>query len=126
MSEISRRINAFFSVATRQEVVDILKEIILTDRQAEIFELFYIKHKSTVAIADREIKDKLQSTEDFFRRYEETKKPMYHRLAMEELHQGEMMIKEAGEKMSPAEYQEHMKCMEDWYISLHHKLNGVK
>ena len=74
----------------------------------------------------KEIKDKLEQVEASYNRYENTKRDIYHKFAMEDLHQAELMIKDTGEKMTGTDYQNKMKCYEDWYISLHHKLNGVK
>ena len=52
MSEQSKAINLFFSLADRNEVDQLLSKIILTDRQYMIFEMKYLKGKDINFIAD--------------------------------------------------------------------------
>ena len=47
-----RRINHWFSKATRSDVNDLLGKIILSERQTRIFEMFYLKRQSIGFIAD--------------------------------------------------------------------------
>ena len=52
MSELSRRVNRFFSTALRSQVKEIKDEIILTERQQRIFDMFYVEKKDINFIAD--------------------------------------------------------------------------
>lgn len=45
MSETVKNINSFFKTALRCEVNGLLEELALSDRQARIFEMFYIQKK---------------------------------------------------------------------------------
>jgi len=47
-----RRINAWFSNATRADVNRLLSAVIFSDRQTEIFEMFYLKKQNICFIAD--------------------------------------------------------------------------
>lgn len=51
MSKI-RAVNSFFKTAIKPEVDKLKEDIILSDRQDEIFTMFYIKHKDIGYIAD--------------------------------------------------------------------------
>ena len=52
MYSIVRTINAYFKIATRADVNDLLSKIILSERQQRIFEMFYIKRQNIGFIAD--------------------------------------------------------------------------
>lgn len=52
MYSIVRTINAYFKIATRADVNDLLSKIILSERQTRIFEMFYIKRQNIGFIAD--------------------------------------------------------------------------
>ena len=52
MSAITRKINEFFRKAVKKDVDKIKSEIILSERQQQIFEMFYIKKQSIDFIAD--------------------------------------------------------------------------
>lgn len=49
---IVRTINAYFKIATRADVNELLSKIILSDRQMKIFEMFYEKRQNIGYIAD--------------------------------------------------------------------------
>jgi len=52
MHSIVRTINAYFKIATRADVNDLLSKIILSERQQRIFEMFYLKRQNIGFIAD--------------------------------------------------------------------------
>ncbi len=52
MSKIIKKINDFFRKAVKKDVDKISSEIILSDRQKQIFEMFYIQRKNIDFIAD--------------------------------------------------------------------------
>ena len=52
MYSIIRTINAYFKIATRADVNELLSKIILSERQTRIFEMFYIKRQNIGFIAD--------------------------------------------------------------------------
>lgn len=52
MSEKSRRVNAFFKNASKADVNKIMEDVLFSDRETEIFTLFYIKRKDVPFIAD--------------------------------------------------------------------------
>lgn len=52
MHSIVRTINAYFKIATRADVNELLSKIILSDRQTRIFEMFYLKRQNIGFIAD--------------------------------------------------------------------------
>lgn len=52
MSKIVRKINKFFQTAIKKDVLYIKDELILTERQNKIFDLFYIQKKQIDFIAD--------------------------------------------------------------------------
>ena len=52
MYSIVRTINAYFKIATRADVNELLSKIILSERQTRIFEMFYIKRQNIGFIAD--------------------------------------------------------------------------
>lgn len=52
MHSIVRTINAYFKIATRADVNDLLSKIILSERQTRIFEMFYLKRQNIGFIAD--------------------------------------------------------------------------
>lgn len=47
-----KQINLFFKSATKENVDSILEQIILSDRQKTIFEMFYLRKKDIGYIAD--------------------------------------------------------------------------
>ena len=49
---IVQTINAYFKIATRADVNDLLSKIILSERQQRIFEMFYLKRQNIGLIAD--------------------------------------------------------------------------
>ena len=49
---IVQTVNAYFKIATRADVNDLLSKIILSERQTRIFEMFYIKRQNIGFIAD--------------------------------------------------------------------------
>lgn len=52
MNSIVRTVNAYFKIATRADVNELLSKIILSERQMRIFEMFYIKRQNIGFIAD--------------------------------------------------------------------------
>lgn len=52
MSATVRKINDWFRNANRYDVNELLEKIILSDRQARIFEMFYLKRQNIGFIAD--------------------------------------------------------------------------
>lgn len=52
MSATTRKINSWFRNATRADVNELLLKIILSERQARIFEMFYLKRQDIGFIAD--------------------------------------------------------------------------
>ena len=52
MSDTSRAVNAFFRDALRKDVENLSYELMLTDRQDMILQLFYIRRKDINYIAD--------------------------------------------------------------------------
>ena len=52
MSETVKSINAFFKTSLRSDVDDLLSKLALSDRQARIFEMFYVQKKDILFIAD--------------------------------------------------------------------------
>ncbi len=52
MLEAVRKVNSYFKSATRAEVDNLLSQIILSERQADIFDMYYIKKKDVGFIAD--------------------------------------------------------------------------
>ena len=53
MSAESRKINEFFQNARKSEVDKLLSDIIFTDRQNRIFDMFYIRKNDVNFIADK-------------------------------------------------------------------------
>ena len=49
---IVRTINAYFKIATRADVNELLSKIILSERQTRVFEMFYLKRQNIGFIAD--------------------------------------------------------------------------
>lgn len=47
-----KTINSWFRTATRADVNNLLNEIILSERQSRIFDMFYLKKQSICFIAD--------------------------------------------------------------------------
>lgn len=47
-----RQINAWFRDVTKDDINSLLEKIVLSDRQLEVFEMFYIKRKNIGFIAD--------------------------------------------------------------------------
>ena len=66
MSELSKKINQFFRLATRKEVQEIKDKIYVSDHLEQVFNMYYLQHKSIGYIADitgygeRKIKADLQ------------------------------------------------------------------
>ena len=52
MSATVRKINEWFKNANRYDVNELLEKIILSERQARIFEMFYLKRQNIGFIAD--------------------------------------------------------------------------
>ena len=52
MSAIIRNINKFFRKAIKKDIDEIKSELILSERQQQIFEMFYIKKQNIDFIAD--------------------------------------------------------------------------
>lgn len=52
MSKDSIKVNAYFKAAIKKDVDFIKDNIILTDRQSKIFEMYYIQKQSICFIAD--------------------------------------------------------------------------
>lgn len=52
MSDTIKNINAFFRTALRSELDELLDKIALSDRQSQIFEMFYVQRKDIGFIAD--------------------------------------------------------------------------
>lgn len=52
MSEQVKVVNRFYKTALRKEVEKIDAEIVLTDRQREIYRMYYLEHKDAGLIAD--------------------------------------------------------------------------
>ena len=52
MSELVRKVNAFFKTALRSEIETVKAGIILSARQEQIFEMYYIKKQDVGFIAD--------------------------------------------------------------------------
>lgn len=47
-----RAINKFFRLVKKSELDNIMSEVILSDRQKEVFDMFYLKRKNIGYIAD--------------------------------------------------------------------------
>lgn len=52
MATIIKKINSFFKTAIKSDVDNVKNQIILTDRQKEIFDMFYIRKLDINFIAD--------------------------------------------------------------------------
>lgn len=52
MSKIIKNINNFFKKAVKKDIDKINNEIVLSERQQKIFEMFYIKKQNVDFIAD--------------------------------------------------------------------------
>ena len=53
MSELSKKVNEFFSSATRNEVKQIKDNIYISEHLNDVFEMFYIQKKTVDYIADK-------------------------------------------------------------------------
>lgn len=51
MSELSKRVNQFFKLATKSEITKIKDEIYFSDHLQEVFDMFYLQHKDIDYIA---------------------------------------------------------------------------
>ena len=51
MSQLSRRINEFFKLATRSEVKEIKDKIYITEHLEEVFDMFYLQKQDINYIA---------------------------------------------------------------------------
>ena len=51
MSELSKRINEFFKLATRSEITKIKDEVYFSDHLQDVFHMFYIEKKTVDYIA---------------------------------------------------------------------------
>jgi len=52
MSELTKKINQFFRLATRKEVQEIKDKIYISDHLEEVFRMYYIEKKNIGYIAD--------------------------------------------------------------------------
>lgn len=52
MSELTKKINNFFKLATRKEVQEIKNEIYISEHLEKVFTMYYIEKKSIDYIAD--------------------------------------------------------------------------
>ena len=52
MSELTKKINNFFRLATRKEVQEVKDKIYISDHLEQVFKLYYIDRKSIGYIAD--------------------------------------------------------------------------
>ena len=52
MSDLSKKMNQFFRLATRSEVQEIKDKIYISDHLEEVFNMYYLQHKSIGYIAD--------------------------------------------------------------------------
>ena len=52
MSELTKKINRFFKLATRQEVKEIKDKIYISDHLEQVFTMYYLQGKSIDYIAD--------------------------------------------------------------------------
>jgi DNA-directed RNA polymerase specialized sigma24 family protein len=52
MSELTKKINQFFKLATRKEVQEIKDKIYISDHLEQVFRMYYIEKKSIGYIAD--------------------------------------------------------------------------
>ena len=53
MSDNVRAVNTFFKNATKEDVENIMDSILLSDRQGEIFSMFYVKKLDAGHIAEK-------------------------------------------------------------------------
>ena len=52
MSELTKKINQFFRLATRKEVQEIKDKIYISEHLEQVFKMYYIERKSIGYIAD--------------------------------------------------------------------------
>lgn len=52
MSNEVKRVNSFFKTAMKSEIDTVLSDVIFTDRQQKIFDMFYLKRFNIGFIAD--------------------------------------------------------------------------
>lgn len=52
MSELTKKINSFFRLATRKEVQEVKDKIYISEHLEEVFRMYYIERKSIGYIAD--------------------------------------------------------------------------
>ena len=52
MSELTKKINNFFRLATRKEVQEVKDKIYISEHLEEVFRMYYIERKSIGYIAD--------------------------------------------------------------------------
>lgn len=52
MSELSKKMNQFFKLATRSEVQEVKDKIYISDHLEQVFNMYYLQHKSISYIAD--------------------------------------------------------------------------
>ena len=52
MSELVKRVNRFFGTASRSEIDALYSQLILSDRQSKVFDMFYIRKLNINYIAD--------------------------------------------------------------------------
>ena len=50
--EAARKVNNYFKTATKANIDNVLSQIILSERQEKVFELYYIRKKDIGFIAD--------------------------------------------------------------------------
>lgn len=51
MSQLTKRINEFFRLATKAEVKEVKDNIYITDHLEKVFDMFYLQHKDIEFIA---------------------------------------------------------------------------
>ena len=52
MSDLSKKMNQFFKLATRSEVQEVKDKIYISDHLEQVFNMYYLQHKSISYIAD--------------------------------------------------------------------------
>lgn len=52
MSQTVKNINNFFKTSIRTDIDDLVNKLALSDRQLQIFEMFYVQKKDILFIAD--------------------------------------------------------------------------
>ena len=52
MSEVSKKVNGFFNKAGKSDVEDVTSDVLFSDRQKQVFDMFYIQKHDVNFIAD--------------------------------------------------------------------------